>query len=128
MRPLLLALSAAAAFALAGPLAGCKHPGSAKLEGHWKGQRAEGVSADALVSANVFAVGSEIVVKGNQITISTPTSKNVTATYFVDKEEPTTVVIHTDKDATSETFDFTDTKTMSWRVDEKRSIVFKKVD
>ncbi len=120
---------AAAAALFAGT--GCKHPGSAKLEGHWKGQRAEGVGSDALVAANVFAVGTEIVVKGNQISISTPSAKNVTATYFVDKEEPTSVVIHTDKDATSETFDFADPKdpkTMAWKVDEKRSIVFKKID
>ena len=37
-------------------------------------------------------------------------------------------VIHTDKDYSSETFVFTDPKTMQWRVDERRSIVFKKVD
>lgn len=125
MRPLVLVSAAVLGLALLGA---CKHPGSAKLEGRWKGMRAEGVATDALVNANVFATGTEIVVKGNQISISTPTAKNVTATYFVDKEEPTTVVIHTDKDATSETFDFTDSRTMSWKVDEKRSIVFTKVE
>lgn len=128
MRPLVLVFVAFLACAAVPLIGGCKHPGSAKLEGHWKGQRVEGVGADALVSANVFATGTEIVVKGNQISISTPSAKNVTATYFVDKEETASVVIHTDKDATSETFDFTDTKTMSWKVDEKRSIVFKKID
>lgn len=122
MRPLVLVL-----FAL-GLAAGCKHSGSAKLEGRWKGQRAEGVGPETLVSANVFATGSEIVVKGNQITFSTPAGRNVSATYVVDKEDATSVVIHTDKDATSESFAFTDAKTMAWKVDEKRSIVFKKVE
>lgn len=107
---------------------GCKHPGSAKLEGHWKGQRADGVAADVQMNANVFATGSEIFARGNQITISTPAARNVTATYFVDKDDATSLVIHTDKDATSETFTFTDPKTMAWRVDDRRSIVFKKVE
>ena len=58
----------------------------------------------------------------------TPAAKNVTATYFVDKEEPTGLVIHTDKDVSSETLVFVDPKTMTWTVDERRSIVFKKVE
>ena len=112
----------------AGSTAACKHPGSAKLEGRWRGQRAAGVPAEAQASADAFAIGSEIVAKGNQITISTPAAKNVTATYFVDKEEPTGLVIHTDKDVSSETLVFVDPKTMTWKVDERRSIVFKKVE
>ena len=125
MRPHVLSLLVLVSAASA---ASCKHPGSAKLEGRWKGHRAAGVPAEAQASADAFAMGSEIVAKGNQITISTPAAKNVSATYFVDKEEPTGLVIHTDKDVSSETFVFVDPKTMSWKVDEKRSIVFKKVE
>jgi hypothetical protein len=109
-------------------LPGCKHPGSAKLEGHWKGQTALGVSPDHQISANVYAAGTDIVARGNQISISTPAAKNVTATYFVDKEDATSLVIHTDKDSSSESFVFTDAKTMQWKVDERRTIVFKKLD
>jgi hypothetical protein len=116
------------AFAAVAFMASCKHPGSAKLEGHWKGQHAEGIPAEAQVNANVFATGSEIVARGNQISITTPAAKNVTATYFVDKEDASTLVIHTDKDTTSETFVFKDAKTMAWKVDERRTIVFKKID
>ena len=123
MRTLVLA----SAFLLAG-LAGCKHPGSAKLEGHWKGQNAVGVTQDTQINANVYAAGTEIIARGNQISISTPAAKNVTATYVVDKEDATSLVIHTDKDNSSESFVFTDPKTMQWKVDERRAIVFKKVD
>ena len=120
MRPVLFLLLIAAA--------GCKHPGSPKLEGHWKGQRAEGVAPELQQNANTFATETEIVAKGNQIMISSPSGKNVQATYFVDKDDAQSLVIHTDKDYSSETFVFTDPKTMQWRVDERRSIVFKKVD
>ena len=109
-------------------LSGCKHPGSQKLEGHWKGQNAMGVAPEHQINANVYATGTEIVARGNQISISTPAAKNVTATYFVDKEDATSLVIHTDKDNTSETFIFTDPKTMQWKVDDRRAIVFKKID
>jgi hypothetical protein len=107
---------------------GCKHPGSQKLEGHWKGQSALGVAPEHQINANVYATGTEIIARGNQISISTPAAKNVTATYVVDKEDPTSLVIHTDKDNTSESFVFTDAKTMQWKVDDHRIIVFKKVD
>lgn len=108
--------------------AGCKHPGSQKLEGHWKGQTALGVAPEHQINANVYAAGTDIIARGNQISISTPATKNVTATYVVDKEDATSLVIHTDKDNTSETFLFTDAKTMQWKVDERRVIVFKKID
>ena len=87
-----------------------------------------GVSPDHQINANVYAAGTEIVARGNQISISTPAAKNVTGTYVVDKEDATSLVIHTDKDSTSETFIFTEPKTMQWKVDEHRIIVFKKVD
>jgi hypothetical protein len=120
LRPLLLVLGLA--------FAGCKHPGSQKLEGHWKGQTALGVPPDHQINANVYATGTEIIARGNQISISTPAAKNVTATYFVDKEDATSLVIHTDKDNTSESFVFTDPKTMQWKVDDRRAILFKKLD
>lgn len=120
MRQLVLAL------AIAGSI-GCKHPGS-KLEGHWKGTRAEGVGG-AQDAANAFATQTEITAKGTTITIVTPGGKPVTATFVVDNESASTVVVHTDKDGAGnkETFGFTDdAKTMTWRMGEGRTLTFQR--
>ena len=123
MRKLVLA----AAF-VATLLAACKHPGSQKLEGRWKGQKADGVPDTAQISANSFATGTEIIAQGNQIAIQTPAGRNPAATYTVDKEDATTLVIHTDRDGSTETFTFNEkADTMVWKIDDKRSITFKKV-
>jgi len=124
MRKLVL-VAALVATALA---AGCKHPGSQKLEGRWKGQKADGVPETAQISANSFAIGTEIVAQGNQIAIQTPAGRNPAATYTVDKEDATTLVIHTDRDKSTETFTFSEkADTMVWKIDDQRSITFKKV-
>src|SRR5262245_23664569 len=101
MRKLVLA-------AAVGPLLllGCKHPGSQKLEGRWKGQKAEGVPETAQVSANSFAIGTEIVAQGNQISIQTPAGRPAPATYTIEKEDATSLVIRTDRDGSSESFTF----------------------
>ena len=99
---------------------GCKHAGSAKLEGRWKGTKADGVASDQQINANVFATGTEIIARGDQIAVTTPIGKPVQATYTVDSEDKTSVTIHTDKDgpAQRETFTFSDDgNTMTWKVD-----------
>ena len=110
---------------------GCKptSSGSARLEGKWKGTKAEGVAGppEIQAKADIFAQGTEILARGNQITIKTPAGPAVSATYSVDKDEPATVVIHTDKDQTIETFTFNASgDTMTWKVDAQRSIIFRK--
>ena len=109
--------------------AGCKHSGSAKLEGRWRGTRAEGVSPAVQEAANTFATQTEIVAKGNLISITTPSTKPQQSAYVVDDESKTTVVLHTEKDVTTkETFAFNnDGKTMSWRIGDGRTIVFTKL-
>ena len=127
MRKLVLALAIGWAL-LAASAIGCKHP-SSKLEGHWKGTRADGVAAGAQDSANAFATQTEIVARGNTITISTPGTKGQQATFVVDSESPSVVLVHTDKDgpANKETFSFTDDgKTMTWRLGDGRTITFQK--
>lgn len=122
MRKIVLALAIVAT--------GCKHPGSAKLEGRWRGTRAEGVTPTVQEAANTFATQTEIVARGNLITISTPAGRGQPATFVVDDENKSTVVVHTDKDglASKETFAFADdAKTMTWRVGEGRTIVFTKL-
>jgi hypothetical protein len=106
---------------------GCGSKGAARLEGHWKGTRAEGAAPGNEGMATEFAKSTEITVKGNQISITTPAAKNQTASYVVEKDDKTTVVIKTDKDNTSETFTFDNDGTMTWKVDERKSIVFAKV-
>ncbi len=128
MRKLDLALLLVIASGFAFPALGCKHPGSKKLEGRWKGQRAEGVPENVQVAANAFAAGTEIIAQGNQIAIQTPGKQTPPATYFVDKEDATTVVIHTDRDRSTETFTFNEkADEMVWKIDAERAIVFKKV-
>jgi hypothetical protein len=120
-----LVLAATIALLLA---AGCKHPGSQKLEGHWKGQKADGVPEAAQAQANAFAAGTDIIAQGNQIAIQTPAGRNPAATYTVDKEDAVTLVLHTDRDGSAETFTFDEkATTMIWKVDAQRSITFKKV-
>jgi hypothetical protein len=117
------------ALLLAGAAA-CKHSGSAKLEGRWRGTRAEGVAPAVQEQANTFATQTEIVAKGNAITITTPAAKPQSATFTVDDENKTTLVVHTDKDgpANKETFSFADEgRTMTWRLGEGRTIVFTKL-
>lgn len=106
---------------------GGKPRGSTRLEGRWRGVRAEGVDPGVQTQANVFAIGTEIIAKGDQISITTPAAKGLTAKYTVEKDDKASLVIRTDKDAATETFAFGDDPThMTWRVDERKSIVFKK--
>ena len=108
---------------------GCDAPGSAKLEGRWRGTRAEGIGAGAQDAANAFAKQTEITARGNQITVSTPQSKGQPGTYVLDDENKTTLVLHTEKDGASnkETFVFGQGGEMTWRLGEGRSIVFQKL-
>jgi hypothetical protein len=106
---------------------GCKHPTS-KLEGRWRGLKADGVPDGVLLQANAFATATEIIAAGNQIAIITPAGRNPPANYVVDKEDATTVVIHTDRDGNAETFTFDRADTMVWKIDAQRSITFKKVE
>jgi hypothetical protein len=128
VRKLVLALAIAFAGAATGSV-GCKHPGSQKLEGHWRGLRAEGVGA-AQEQANAFALQTEIIARGDKITISTPQARGQQSTYIVDDENKTTVIVHTEKDgaANKETLRFSeDGKTMTWTLGEGRTIVFQKL-
>ena len=127
MRKLVLAL---ALLVTAATVTGCKHAGSAKLEGRWRGLRAEGVAGPTAEAANNFAKQTEIIARGDKITVNTPDAKGVQGIYVVDDENKTTVVLHTDKDgpANKETFVFgEDGKTMQWKLGEGRNIVFQKL-
>jgi len=117
-------------FAIAGAI-GCKHP-SSKLEGHWKGTRADGVAPAVQDAANAFATQTEIIARGNMITVSTPGpgGKGQPNAFVIDSETPSVVLVHTEKDgaANKETFAFGDDgKTMTWRLGDGRTILFQKL-
>ena len=123
MRPR-IALLAVALLALAA----CKS-GSARLEGKWRGVRADGVTLEAQAAANDYATKMEIVAKGDQLTVVAPGSKK-SGVYKVLKEDSEQLVIATDKNlsgAEKETFTFLDANTMRWSVAEGRTITFQKL-
>jgi hypothetical protein len=115
------------AAAIAALAAACGHAGSSRLEGHWRGVRAEGVYGDAQAAANAFAAATELDVRGDSITVSTPKEKQ-SGRYRVVREDKAVVVLTTDKDGPDEpqTFTFADAKTMKWSVLEGKTIVFVK--
>jgi hypothetical protein len=107
-------------------LAGCNH-GSARLAGHWRGVRAEGVPASADDAANAFAGKMSIDVTSDVITLTTSSGKQ-SGHYKVVSEDKATTVIATDKDgpADPQTFNFVDEKTMRWQVVPGKAVVFNK--
>ncbi len=105
--------------------AGCRHAGPSRLEGHWRGVRAEGVLPEAQAAANAFAAGVELDVRGDSITVSTPKDKQ-SGRFHVVREDKNRLVLTTEKDGPDEpqSFTFADTKTMKWSVLEGKTIVF----
>ena len=103
----------------------CGHPGSARLEGHWRGSRADGVAPESQAAANAFATQTEIDVKGDTITVVTPHDRQ-SGTYRVLREDKTGVTIVTDKDGPSDAqvFTFDGDKAMRWSVLEGKTITF----
>jgi hypothetical protein len=107
--------------------AACKS-GSARLEGKWRGVRADGVSIETQAAANDYATKMEILAKGDTLTVTAPGSKK-TGQYSVVKEDSEQLVIATDKALSGtekETFTFVDANTMRWMVAEGKTITFQK--
>ena len=76
-------------------------------------RRARGRRGDeTLAAANAFATATELDVKGDAITVTTPKDKQ-SGRYKVVKQDKTTLVITTDKDGADDpqTFTFVDDKT-----------------
>jgi hypothetical protein len=115
-------------FALAlvlGSLCACGHRGSARLEGRWKGTRAEGVAPEAQAAANAFATSTVIEVKGDAIAVTTGQDRQ-SGTYKIVHEDKGSVTIVTDRDGPddAQVFSFVDDKTMKWTVLEGKTITF----
>ena len=103
----------------------CHGDGAARLQGTWRGVRAEGVAADAQASANAFALATELDVKGDALVVTTP-GDTQSGRYRVVKQDRTTLIITTDKDGPDapQTFVFVDDKMLRWLALEGKAIVF----
>jgi hypothetical protein len=109
-------------------LAGCHKSGAARLEGHWRGSKAEGVAGDAQTAANGFAMQMELDVKGDTISVRTIRDKQ-SSKFKVVREDKTSVVIQTEADAPKDEQLFTfgeGDRSIKWTVSEGKTITFNK--
>ncbi len=107
-------------------LAACKKPGS-RLEGVWRGSKAEGVAADVQQAANTFALDTEVSFSGEVLSVRTPRGRK-DSKFKVVREDKASTVIVTDADGpkAEETFVFSDDHTMKWQVLDGKTITFNK--
>ena len=108
-------------------LASCGKGGQARLQGHWKGIKATGVSDTVLSSANLYAANMELDFKGDQVKVISG-SETQTGRYKIVREDKSSVVLTTDGDGPTDeqTFTFDDEKTMKWTVTPGKTIQFQK--
>jgi hypothetical protein len=116
--------------AMASSTTACGRAGSARLEGRWRGVRAEGGSggsSESLVAANLFALRTELEVSGDTMKITTGTETQV-GRYRVVYENDTSVTITTDKDGPDapQTFTFEGPRALRWLAAQGESLVFAK--
>jgi hypothetical protein len=106
---------------------GCGHKGSPRLEGHWRGLSADGVATDVQASADLFATGTELDIRGENIVVSTPKGKQ-SGKFRVKTDEKNQITIWTDGDGPNDpqTFTFVDERTMKWSVLEGKTIIFRR--
>jgi hypothetical protein len=109
---------------LVGWSVGCTGSGAVRLQGHWRGVRAEGVSSDVAAAANAFAASLSIEVRGDAMTV-TQGARRQAGRYRVVKEDASRIVLTTDADGPLEphTFVYVDQDTLRWDVVGGRSIV-----
>jgi hypothetical protein len=107
-------------------LGGCSH-GSSRLAGRWRGLHPEGVSPLVGEATMAFATHTRLEVKGDTLTLTTP-DQTRTDRYRVVLEDASKTVISTasDGEKSTETFSFSDAKTMRWAVAPGVSILFTK--
>jgi hypothetical protein len=113
----------AAVLLLALALVACKK-GSSRLQGHWKGTRAEGVASDAQAVADRFAGQLEMDFKGDSVTVTAKGAAQ-TAHYHVVREDKGQIVIATDRDP-EQTFLMESDSTMRWSIASGQTITLKK--
>ena len=108
-------------------LVGCKKSPQARLEGHWRGSKVEGVSADVQAAANSFAVQMELDFKGDTLSVRTVREKQ-SSKYKVVRSDKSSVVIVTDADGANDeqTLSFITDDSLKWKAVEGKAITFLK--
>lgn len=100
---------------------------AAKLEGTWKGVRAEGVSAEQKPAADAYANSLRLDFKGHDLTLASPKGQTKGA-YKVISSDGKTIVLATERDGidAKQTFLLDGDATLKWKVDDTKVIVFTK--
>ena len=112
---------------LAAGASGCKKAGSPRLEGKWRGSKAEGILPSAQQTANQFAMDTELTFEGDTVTVHTNDGKQ-TAKYKVVREDKRSIIIETDRDGPNDqqTFTFDSDRTMRWQIMPGKTVSFAK--
>jgi hypothetical protein len=113
--------------ALALLVAGCKKGAQTRLEGHWRGVKATGVSSDVQSAANLYAAQMELDFKGDKVSVKTSNAKQ-SGKYKIVREDKNGFALVTDGDGTADeqTFTFDSDKEISWVVVPGKTIQFQK--
>jgi hypothetical protein len=108
-------------------LVGCHKAGSARLEGKWRGGKAEGVLPASQAAATQFALDTELTFEGENITVRTTSSKQ-SAKFKVVREDKRSIIIETDRDGPNDpqTFTFDDERNMRWQIMPGKTLSFVK--
>jgi len=106
-------------------LSACHKAGSSRLEGKWRGGKAEGVLPSAQANATQFALDTELEFTGENITVHTADSKQ-SAKYKVVREDKRSIIIETDRDGPNDpqTFTFDDERNMRWQILPGKTVSF----
>jgi hypothetical protein len=115
------------ACALVTGLMACHKVGSPRLEGKWRGGKADGVLPAAQANATQFALDTELEFSGENIIVRTTNAKQ-SAKYKVVREDKRSIIIETDRDGPSDpqTFTFDDERSMRWQILPGKTLSFVK--
>lgn len=107
-------------------LGACKS-GSPRLEGHWKGAKAEGVPIEQEAAATQYAQSLELWFKGDSLTVQSAGTKRA-GNFKVVKDEPDQVTIKSSFAGVEqpEVFVIVDANTVRWTVAQGRMVSLKK--
>lgn len=112
---------------LAVAVAGCRKSAAQRLEGHWRGVKATGVSPDAQSAANLYASQMELDFKGDKVSVQNGHEKQ-SGKFKIVSEDKTSFTLVTDGDGTADEQKFTidSDKEISWAVLPGKTIQFQK--
>ena len=124
-RRLRVARLIAAFLCLVACVSGCHKAGSPRLEGKWRGGKAEGVLPASQAAATQFALDTELDFEADNITVRTTNSKQ-SAKYKVVREDKRSIIIETDRDGPNDpqTFTFDDERNMRWQILPGKTVSF----